>query len=59
MCVLLEIMAQKEVRMLRLANGVEMPALGFGTYAKEGKGEVSQAILTALEAGYRHLDCAW
>ena len=48
-----------EVPMLRLSNAVEMPALGFGTYAKEGKGETYKAVFTALETGYRHLDCAW
>ncbi|KAL2075631.1 hypothetical protein VTL71DRAFT_574 [Oculimacula yallundae] len=45
---------------LKLNNGVEMPALGFGTYAKEEiSGETHAAVLAALNAGYRHLDCAW
>lgn len=45
---------------IRLNNGVEMPALGFGTFANEGsKGETHKAVLCALNAGYRHLDCAW
>ncbi len=40
-----------------LSNGVEIPALGFGTYlATEGNGK--QGILNAFEAGYRYLDTA-
>lgn len=40
-----------------LLNGVEIPAVGFGTYlATEGNGK--QGILNALEAGYRYLDTA-
>jgi diketogulonate reductase-like aldo/keto reductase len=45
---------------LKLNNGVDMPALGFGTFANEGsKGETHKAVVHALNAGYRHLDCAW
>ena len=40
-----------------LTNGVEIPAVGFGTFRAEGDaGE--KAILDALDAGYRHLDTA-
>ncbi|KAF2735019.1 Aldo/keto reductase [Polyplosphaeria fusca] len=43
-----------------LNNGVEIPAVGFGTFANEGsKGETYKAVTEALDAGYRHLDCAW
>jgi len=46
--------------MLKLNNGRLMPALGFGTFASTGKpGETYHAVQTALQAGYRHLDCAW
>lgn len=46
--------------MLKLANGVQMPGLGFGTFANEGAvGETHKAVVIALNAGYRHLDCAW
>ncbi|KUJ22082.1 Aldo/keto reductase [Mollisia scopiformis] len=48
------------VPVLKLNNGVEMPALGFGTFAKEGvEGKTYEAVMAALDAGYRHLDCAW
>jgi len=47
---------------LKLNNGVTIPSLGFGTFAKEGtagEGVMQAAVVTALESGYRHLDCAW
>ncbi len=41
-----------------LNNGVEMPIFGFGAYAlPEGKGG-QDAILSALQSGYRHIDTA-
>lgn len=41
-----------------LNNGVQIPVIGFGTWkAKDGE-EAYQAVLTALEAGYRHIDTA-
>jgi diketogulonate reductase-like aldo/keto reductase len=43
-----------------LSNGVEIPLLGFGTFAKgRTPGMTYDAVTVALEAGYRHLDCAW
>lgn len=40
-----------------LANGVEIPAVGFGNFrVKEGNGE--QIISDAIAQGYRHLDTA-
>lgn len=44
----------------KLNNGIQIPAIGFGTFANEGvKGETYKAVKCALEVGYRHLDCAW
>ncbi|KAL4808307.1 NADP-dependent oxidoreductase domain-containing protein [Aspergillus unguis] len=44
----------------KLSNGVTIPGVGFGTFASEGSaGETYRAVKTALQVGYRHLDCAW
>ena len=40
-----------------LNNGVEMPILGFGVYQIPPE-ETEQAVATALEVGYRHIDTA-
>jgi diketogulonate reductase-like aldo/keto reductase len=41
-----------------LNNGVEIPAIGFGTY-RTPPGEVTeQSVLAAIQAGYRSIDCA-
>jgi methylglyoxal/glyoxal reductase len=43
---------------MELNNAVEMPMLGLGTFQSE-RGEVTRnAVLWALEAGYRHIDTA-
>lgn len=43
---------------LRLANGVEMPRLGLGTYKAAEGSEVEREVAVALEAGYRSIDTA-
>ncbi|KAL4967108.1 uncharacterized protein BDV14DRAFT_207608 [Aspergillus stella-maris] len=40
-----------------LNTGAKIPAVGFGTW-KAGPGEAAKAVEAALEAGYRHFDCA-
>ncbi len=41
-----------------LNNGVEIPALGLGTYRLTDQSEVTAAIEAAYSAGYRHFDTA-
>jgi len=40
-----------------LASGAKIPAIGFGTW-QSAPGEVKNAVIEALKAGYRHLDLA-
>lgn len=42
---------------VRLANGVQMPILGFGTWQLTGQ-VAYEATLFALQSGYRHIDTA-
>jgi alcohol dehydrogenase (NADP+) len=42
---------------LIFANGDKMPAIGLGTWRAPDE-EVESALNAALEAGYRHIDCA-
>ncbi len=41
----------------QLYDGVEMPANSFGVY-QISKGDCKKSVLTALKAGYRHIDTA-
>ncbi|MFB6285682.1 MAG: aldo/keto reductase [Candidatus Bipolaricaulia bacterium] len=45
------------MRTVSFENGDEMPMIGLGTW-KSPPEEVYEAVQTALEAGYRHVDCA-
>ena len=42
---------------IRLNNGVEIPQLGFGVFLVKPE-ECVEAVTTALEVGYRHIDTA-
>ncbi len=41
-----------------LRNGVEIPAIGFGTWMVKDGEEVRRAVKTAIQCGYRHIDTA-
>ena len=42
----------------KLSNGVEIPVIGFGTWQSADGDEAYNAVLSALRAGYRHIDTA-
>ena len=64
------IIAQENVPMLELNNGVQMPQLGLGTQIQRLESDSSpngrellnettqQSVVSALQSGYRHLDTA-
>lgn len=43
---------------IKLNNGVEMPILGFGVFQMQDMAECEQAVLDAIETGYRLIDTA-
>ena len=46
------------VPLVKLNNGVEMPRFGIGTFLQPSDEVCEQSCLTALKAGYRHIDTA-
>ena len=45
------------MKTLTFENGDTLPMLGLGTW-KSAPGEVYNAVRSAIEMGYRHIDCA-
>ncbi|KAI9454943.1 Aldo/keto reductase [Russula earlei] len=43
---------------LQLNNGISIPQIGLGTWLSSPQ-EVENSVVWAVEAGYRHLDCAY
>lgn len=43
---------------VKLNNGVEMPIFGLGTFQAQSGKEARDAVLHALQVGYRHIDTA-
>lgn len=41
-----------------LNNGIKMPAIGFGVYQVSNQAQCEQAVLDAIETGYRLIDTA-
>lgn len=46
------------VPMVQLNNGILMPQFGLGTFFQPSDSLCEQSCLTALKAGYRHIDTA-
>lgn len=46
------------IQTITLNDGNTIPAVGFGVFMIENNGPAYDAVLTALKAGYRHIDTA-
>ncbi len=57
-CINAQTQNKVEQPMLKLSNGIEMPQFGIGTFMMPSNEVCKDAVLTALRAGYRHIDTA-
>lgn len=48
----------QESPLIKLNNGILIPQVGLGVYDPKFGGETYQAVLSAIELGYRHIDTA-
>lgn len=50
----------KNVPVLTLSNGAKIPVIGLGTFGSDNYNNevIAGAVKTAIEMGYRHIDCA-
>jgi aldehyde reductase len=42
-----------------LSNDIPIPYIGLGTFLSQNPVELENAVKAAVEAGYRHFDCAY
>jgi len=52
------ILKNKEMKTVKLNNGVQMPILGFGVFQIPDPAECERAVIDAIETGYRLIDTA-
>lgn len=45
---------------IRFYNGIEIPAVGLGTFGSDhiSADQIAEAVYNAVKSGYRHIDCA-
>lgn len=52
-------MDPKQVPSIKLNNGLSIPVVGLGTWQSPPDGSLYRAVRTAIDNGYRHIDCAY
>lgn len=53
-----QITNKKNMKTVKLNNGIEMPILGFGVFQMADLKECENSVVTAIETGYRLIDTA-